>query len=347
MEWRPIVEGVAVAALLVAAMAAFGDPQATLAVLGRVETVPYALALGSTLVGILIWSLSLARLLAAQGHRVAPGRFQATFVAGMGLRSVVPGGSTSGPIVLAYVVSRATGVPGETSVAMTSVLEVFLWIGTTVVGFVGFVGVLAFVRASPQLLALGVGLVVLAAIIFGVLLAAVRNPRPLERLVDRTVAWLQSKAGDRSNWLVGRLDPEAIDERIERFVDAFRQLGRDPSHLGPALATAILGWFVHASTLYFVLLAVDVHVSVFAPLIVVPTSGLAEGLSILPGGIGVVEPTFLALLVFVTPVNLPTAATVVLLYRLSNYWFRVGLGFASLPLLGLGDLLHASVTEPT
>lgn len=346
MERRLIVEGIAVAVLLVVALTAFGDPAQTLAILGSVDVTQFGLSLATTLVGILVWSGALARLLAAQGHRVDPGRFQLTFVAGMGLRSLIPGGSTSGPLVMAYVVSRTTAVPGETSVAMTYLLEVFFWIGTTVVGLVGFVGLLAFGHASSEVLAVGIVLLVLAVVIYGLLLAAVRNPQPLERTVDATVGHLQSMAGDRSNWLVGRLDPDVIDERIERFVDAFRQLGRDPSHLGPALGYAVLGWFVHASTLYFVLLAVGVHVSPFAPLAIVPTSGLTEGLSIFPGGIGVVEPTFLAVLLLVTQMGVPTATTVVILYRLSNYWFRVGLGFASLPVLGIGDVLHASITEP-
>lgn len=345
MEWRRVVEGVVVAALLVVALVTFGNPARTLAVLGRVNPLFFAGSLATTLGGILVWSVALSVLLEAQTHEMRLGWFQLIFVAGMGLRSLIPGGSTSGPLVLAYLVSRTTDVPAETSVAMTYVLEVFLWMGTTVVGFVGFAGMIAFEHPSTAVIQLGVGLLVLTIVIFTIVVFAVRNPEPIEGAIDTVVGCLKSHAGTRSSGIVGRLDPAAIDERIERFVDAFRRLAEDPTHLGPALAAAVAGWFVHASTLYLVFAAIGVHVGVFAPLAIVPVSGLAEGLSIFPGGIGVVEPTFLAFLLLATPIGVPTAATVVILYRLSNYWFRVGLGFLSLPVLGIGDVLRSSFDE--
>ncbi|MFB6124845.1 MAG: YbhN family protein [Halanaeroarchaeum sp.] len=345
MDWRRVLEGIVVAALLIVALITFGSPAQTLAILGRVNLVLFTLSLATTLGGILVWSLALSVLLQAQTHEMRLGRFQVVFVAGMGLRSLIPGGSTSGPLVLAYLVTRTTDVPGETSVAMAYVLEVFLWIGTTVVGFVGFAGLLAFGHPSPQVIQVAVGLLALTVVIFAVIVYAVRNPEPIEWGVDTVVHWLKGHAGKRSSGIVGRLDPEVIDERIERFVDAFRRLAEDPTHLGPALLAAVVGWFVHASTLFLIFGAVGVHVGVFASLAIVSVSGLAEGLSIFPGGIGVVEPTFLAFLLLVTPIGVPTAATVVILYRLSNYWFRVAVGFLSLPVLGIGDVLHASVTE--
>ena len=96
---------------------------------------------------------------------------------------------------------------------------------------------------------------------------------------------------------------------------------------------------------HLVFLSVGIHLPYVAALFIVPVGGLAEGLSVLPGGIGSVEPGLIGLLVLFTSANLATATTVVILYRLVNYWFRIGLGFLALPVLGVGDVLQKSLTD--
>lgn len=346
MDWRRVVEGLAVVALLVAALATFGDPRRTLSTLTAVDVVPYSMALATTLVGTVVWSGSLAALLRAQGVDVRPGWFQTVFVAGMGLRSVVPGGSASGPAVLGYVVSRTTDAPGETCVAMAYVLDVLLWVGSAGVGAAGVASLFAFHHPSAQVLNLVFGLAVLTVVAFGVVLYGVRHPETMETFADRFVAAVSRLAEHISNRLgdlvADNLDPDAVDDRLDRFFGAFARLAEDPTHLVPALAFAVAGWFVHATTLYFVFISLGVHPPYAVALFVVPVGGLTEGLSVLPGGIGAVEPAFATLIVLLTPVSVGTAATVVVLYRLSNYWFRIGLGFLALPVLGANDLAEGS-----
>jgi len=346
MDWRRIAEGVAVTGMLVASLALFGNPRQALDTIESVRTVPYAGALAGTLLGMVIWSGTLSALLRAQGVAVDPGRFQTTFVAGMGIRSVVPGGSASGPAVLGYVVGRTTDAPVETAVAMAYVQDVLLWVGATAVGTAGILGLLLFHHPSAQVLELAAGLTVLTLVMFGVVGYGILNPEPVERVVDALVTRLHDAASGVSERAAAYLDPEAVDDSLDRFFGAFRRLADDPEHLGPALASAVAGWFVHATTLYLVFVAVDVHASYAAAIFVVPVGGLAEGLSVLPGGIGSVEPAFTGLIVLLTSAGFTTSATVVFLYRLSNYWFRLGVGFAALPALGIGDVLDGAFDEP-
>lgn len=345
MRWQRVLEGVIVSLLLLVAAVTFGDPQTTLSILGTVDPLTYALAVASTVGGVLIWSETLASLLGAQGEELTPGRFQVSFLAGMGLRSLVPGGSTSGPVVLAYVVSRANGVAAETSVAMSYVLEVFLWIGTVVVGFSGF-GLLVLVTDLSMVeRRLAAGLIAFTAVVFAVLLYGIEHPEPVESRIEWVVKTLHNLAQGHSSLLADHLDAEVVDERLDRFFSAFRYLGHDPKHLVPGLIAAVAGWFVHALTLYLVFVSLGIHVPLAIPFVVVPTAGLSEGLSMLPGGIGVFEPSFVALLLLLTPIGVPAATSVVILYRLSNYWFRIGLGFACVSVLALTDMFQGSVAN--
>jgi len=340
---RRAVEGAVVAVLLLASLALFASSRAALSTVASVDLPVFALAVATTLAGLAFWSESLAALLRVQGYRPRPRRFLVVFLAGTGLRGLVPGGSSSGPAVLAYLVARTTDVPGETSAAMAYVAEVCLWIGSAVVATTGMVALLLFGRPTADVLGLAGALVVLATVVFGLLVYGAFRPTRIERRLRGAVRRLHDAVEPRSARLAEALDPDGVEASLDRFFGSLRQLAADPRRASPAVGAAVAGWFVHATTLYVVLLAVDVRASYAAALFVVPVGGLAEGLSILPGGVGSVEPGLIALLVLLTPVDLPTATVAVLLYRLSNYWFRVVLGFLALSLLGLGDLAGRAV----
>lgn len=345
MDWRRVFEGIAVSLLLVVAVILFGDPHRTLAILKTVDPVTYGVSLVSTLGGIIIWSETLSSLLRAQDEDIRPGRFQIGFLAGMGIRSLVPGGSTSGPLVLAYVISRTNRITGETSVAMSYVFEVFLWIGTTVVGLVGFSVLVLVTDLSEVEQGLAAGLISFTAVVFMVLLYGIKHPDPVESRIEWIVKSLHDLAQGHFSLLAVHLDANVVDERLDRFFSAFRYLGHNPVHLVPGLIAAVSGWFVHALTLFFVFHSLDIHIGLAIPFVVVPTAGLSEGLSMLPGGIGVFEPTFVALLLLLTPIGVPAATSIVILYRLSNYWFRIGLGFTSVSVLVLTDMFQGSVKK--
>ncbi|MFB6112475.1 MAG: YbhN family protein [Halodesulfurarchaeum sp.] len=347
MKWSRVLEGLLVSVLLVLAVAMFTDRQQMLRILTGVDPVSYAIALGTTLGGILIWSGTLSSLLRAHDVEPTPGRFQVSFVAGMGIRNLVPGGATTGPIVLGYAITRANEVDAETSIAMAYVLEVFLWVGTAVVGLLGFVLLVLSRELSVLERRLAMGLLSFTVIAFAVILYGIRNPDPIERTVEWIVTTLHDLVQGHSAFLEEHLDASVVEERLDRFFAAFRLIDDDPLLIVPGMAMAVGGWFVHALTLYFVFVSLEVPMGIAVPFVVVPVAGLTEGLSMLPGGIGVFEPTFVFLLLLVSPISVPVATSAVILYRLSNYWFRIGLGFASVSVLGLSDLLQASFEDRT
>lgn len=87
--------------------------------------------------------------------------------------------------------------------------------------------------------------------------------------------------------------------------------------------------------------ALSGSLSPFVALFVVPVGGVAEGLSLFPGGLGSIESSQTLLLVLLTGVSIGAASVVVLLFRVSLYWFRLVVGAACLFYLGVRDPLRA------
>lgn len=343
LEWRRLVEGILVAILLFVSLTLFGNPQETLKTLETVNTMLFGFALLTTLIGVIIWSGTVGALLRGQGYHLRLGYFQGVYIAGMGVRSVIPGGSTIGPAILAYLMTRTMAVSGERSVAAAYIAEVFLWVGSAVVGTTGALGIILFGHPSKGFSDLVVGLGLLTGFVFGVILYGIFHPAPIEKRVHHWVMIAHEIVDAHAPSLARYIHPSKIENHLDRFFSVFRHLSDDPMHALPSVGAAVAGWFVHATTLYVVLLAIGVHPPYSVALFIVPVGGLAEGASILPGGTGSVSPSIIALLLFLTPIDLPTATTAVLLYRLSNYWFRLALGFLTLSLLGLDNLLRDSL----
>lgn len=346
MQWRRAGELALVPVLLVLAFAYLGNPTRTLVTLRAADLASVADALAATLASIVVWSVALFVLLRVQGYRLHPARFLAAFASGMGLRGVVPGGSTTGPAVLGFLVARGTGVPGETATAMAYVTEILLWTGSAVVAAAGFGLLVAAGNPDPVVLKLAAvvatgGLAVAAVVAYGV-----THPTPAINAVRRLAAALHGFLRDYSLRAANLVHPATVEDRLDDFLGALRRLARDPVVLSPALAAAVLGWFVRATTLVFVLKALDAPAPVAVALFVVPIAGLTRGLSVLPGGVGSVETGVAALLIVLTPLDLTAATTVAVLYRLATYWFLVGLGALCLPALGIDDAARRRLATP-
>ncbi|MFB6131440.1 MAG: YbhN family protein [Salinigranum sp.] len=336
MRGTRLVEGSAVVvalALLFAYVVGWGRVEAVLA---RTHPGIYSLALAATVGWVLAWSQTLYALLIAQRGRLRSGRFRLVFFGGMALRGLVPGGSVSGPAVVSYVVATSTPVEAEESFAMAYVAEILYWLGSIALAVVGLLGLLLTGGARPPV-SLVAGLGALAVGFAAVLAVGVRNPALVERPVNRLAGAGRATVGRVSDRVRGALDPETIDRRLERFFEALGRLDDDPRHLLPAFGAAVVGWLCHVLALYVTFLALGVAVPPLALFFVVPVGGVARGISILPGGLGSVESSMIGLLVLLTPVGLGTAGVAVMLFRLSTYWFRLGVGALCLLYVGFDD----------
>ncbi|MFB6073872.1 MAG: YbhN family protein [Haloarculaceae archaeon] len=339
MKRARLVEGVIVVVVLTAVFLTVSGPETVAQLLLRANIWVYAVSVFAVIGWILASSETLYVLLRSQQAALHWGRFRLVFLAGTGIRGLVPGGSVSGPAIMAYVVATSTPVSTEGTLAMAYVAEVCYWFGSAVVAAVGLVGVSVLEGPETVPTSLVSGLVVTTAGAGVVLALGVRKPG----LVERPAHWAafagRVTVGRVSERVRGALQADAIDRRIERFFDSLVRLSDDPRHLLPALAWSVVGWVCHSLALYVTLRALGLAGSPFVALFVVPVSGLAEGLSLFPGGLGSVESSQAVLLTLLTDAGIGTAGVVVLLFRLSSYWFRLGAGALALFYLGIRDPL--------
>jgi uncharacterized membrane protein YbhN (UPF0104 family) len=343
VRWARPLGGLLVAAGLVALTVFLLTTPGLGALLTGADPGLYALAFLSVSVWLLATGQALLVLLRAGGPVPGLG-FRVGFLAGMGLRALVPGGSVSGPPLVAAGVAAATPVDGEECLATAVVAELCSWLGSAVVAGVGLLGLglgLAVgLQGSPGVptpLVWGLaGLTVLAGIVLAV---GITNPtlvgRPARAGVHLAAAAGRATAGRLSPRLEEALAPDSVDRRLTRLAGTLRTLGRHPRLLAAALAWSTLGWLVHGLALYATVLALGLPASPFVALFVVPVGGVAEGLSVLPGGLGGVESSQALLLALLSGLSVGTAGLAVLLFRLSSYWFRLLVGVACLLYLGV------------
>lgn len=337
MKRTRLVEGLVVVVVLALLFVSVSGASDLGSVLSRANPALYGLSFVGALAWLLASSETLFVLLETQHADLGWLRFRLVFLGGMGLRGLVPGGSVSGPPVLAYVVTTSTPVESEGSLAMAFVAELCYWLGSVSVAALGLVG-LAFAGDGTTVPAPLVGGLAALTVLLGTMLAlGIRNPTLVERPAHAVAFAGRSTVGRVSTRVRDALAPDAVDRRLERFFDALGHLSDDPRHLLPALGWSVLGWLCHALALYATLLALGLSVSPFVALFVVPVGGISEGLSLFPGGLGSVESSQTLLLVVLTGAGLGVVGVAVLLYRLSSYWFRIALGAVCLFYLGVSE----------
>ena len=289
-------------------------------------------------VGVTAWLLaagqSLLVLVREGAPALDPGRFRLAFLGGMALRGVVPGGSVSGPPLVASVVTAATTADGEESLAAAAVAEVASWVGSVAVASAGLAGLVLTGGAGRVPAALVGGLAVLTVAVALVVVAAVRAPVLVRGPTLALAAAGRATVGRLSPRVRATLAPEGVERRLDRLFEVLAALAREPRRLAVALAWSTLGWLAHGLALYATVAALALPVSPFVALFVVPVGGAAEGLSLLPGGLGSVEPSQALLLALLSGVSVGAASVATLLFRLGSYWFRLLVGAACLLYLG-------------
>lgn len=99
---------------------------------------------------------------------------------------------------------------------------------------------------------------------------------------------------------------------------------------GGTLLLATCGWLAECGALYLLLAKLGADVSFTHAIFVFSFSMVVGALSMLPGGLGGVEATMLALLLAIG-VEMDVAIVATAVIRLTTLWFAVAIGFAILP----------------
>jgi uncharacterized protein (TIRG00374 family) len=269
------------------------------------------------------------RMLSAGGARVPMRRLIVLTYAANAVSVTLPGGTA---LSSGYTFRRLRKWGASGSLASFTLISsgVLSTVSFALLGLVG--GVMAGVQdTDPVVVAAGV-LVVLVAV--ALVRRASRRPDALVHGAERLLAM--------ANQMLRR-DPDSGRARIVQFVDEFAQIKPRNLDWTAGLAYAALNWVADLACLVASCRAVGAHGATIDLAVIAYVAGMAvSSLSLLPGGLGVVDA---AMILALTHGGLsPVSATAgVLLYRLISFVFIVVLGWVLWA--GTWRLEHGAVGE--
>ncbi len=346
-RWGRTAESLVVVGLFVAGLVVLAGPSRFVDLIRRVDARIYVWAFPVALLWLFAWSQTLLRLLESRSGNRNDLYFYVVYLAGMFARGLVPGGSLSGPAVMAYVVNAYTAVEPERTLAMTTISELCYWAASMSAAVVGVALLAATGGVVGGVVAPLAGAGVLGVAVVALVVAVAVRPDAARRAIRWPLIRLGRLLGRVSDRAGAALVPDAVDRRVDNAIAAVQDLRRHPRATLTALGYAHLGMVCSTLTLYLSLLAMGRSIDPWIPLFVVPIAGLVRGVSILPGGVGAVEAGMVGLLTLVAPLGPSAAGTAVLLHRIATFWFRLLVGAACLLGLGLAKSPIAAIPDPT
>lgn len=227
------------------------------------------------------------------------------------ISNIVPGGNAAGS-ALGYRLLTLSGVSGPNAgfalatagIGSAVVLNIIFWTGLiTSIPFRG-------VNPAYAMAAL-VGVIVMAvaaALVVGIMDGSGRA----ERLVRRIAGKL-------------RLDEDRFAAVLHQVGDRLEELGSDRPLLRRVVFWAMANWLLDAASLWVFLRAYGGDLSIDALLVAFGLANLLAAIPILPGGLGVVEATYLTTLIgFGIPRRV--AAPAIATYRSAQYLMPIAIG---------------------
>ena len=317
---------IGVALLLVLAVSRREDVGATAAVLAQLAPLPFLIAVGLSVVGMVNRAgqfRSAHRLAGIEADLRSMVRVSA---AGYALNKLVKTGGLGG-VALFVRHGRQRGRPAGAVLAACLV--------SSLSGLVALVAVAGLVVASTavdvpttgSLIGAVAGVALL--VVFGLPVAGAVCLRS-RALVER---WhpLPFRAIRRLTARFGRRGPTVPDPvHVDRFYAAIATLRADPMASAPVLAHAMVAKFIGAAVLLAALAAVGADIGLEAVLVVYVMALAAAAISIRPGGLGAVEATMTLLLDgYGVPPATALAGTVA--FRFLDLWVPVLVGLVAAP----------------
>lgn len=312
-----------VTGLLFAILLYLADVGKFLSSIGRADPRLFAVAVLVGFSSLLVWALVWYRYFQRMGIDAPVSRTVRMFLTGHFLNSITPLGQFGGEPIMAYIVSDNTDTDYETSLAC--VISADLLNATPFFTFT--LGGLLYIAVFGSLQGLLLDIAILSILIV---------------LVGGLVAYLLWSDSDALGAAVTRLlnafgnrferaesAVQSLKERVNRIEDAFQEAGSDPQFLLTTAGVSHLAIIAQIVSLYFVFLSLGIQPD-FVPLYLIVNLSVVATLSPTPGGSGTYEVAFSALVTLFFPVELATAVTAALLFRLTTYWPGLFVGYVSM-----------------
>lgn len=277
------------------------------------EVKPGLLVLGLVLelLALFCYSLMTRAALGPVGHHMTALHLFRIQLSTRALSSLVPGGSAAGS-ALGYRMMVASGVPGPDAgfalatagLASAVVLNFILWAGLIVSIPLRGVNPVYGTAAIAGIILMGIAV----AIIFGLIEGQERSERIL-RSVARRLHLNEDRAGEAVRHIGGRMQELAADRALLRRL----------------VLWASANWLIDATALWVFLRAFGGSVPPDGLIVAFGLANVLAAIPLTPGGLGIVEGTYVPVLV---GFGLPRATAVVgvVSYRIAQYWLPILIG---------------------
>ncbi len=279
------------------------------------------LGLGLELVALFCYSIMTRAALGPVGHHMSALHLFRIQLSTRALSSLVPGGSAAGS-ALGYRLMVASGVPGPDAgfalatagLASAVVLNFILWAGLIVSIPLRGVNPVYGSAAIAGIILMGIAV----AIIFGLIEGQERSERIL-RSVARRLHLNEDRAGEAIRHVGGRM----------------QELAADRSLLRRLVLWASANWLIDAAALWVFLRAFGGSVPPDGLIVAFGLANVLAAIPLTPGGLGIVEGTYVPVLVGFG-LRRATAVVGVVSYRIAQYWLPILIGGACYLSLRIG-----------
>jgi uncharacterized protein (TIRG00374 family) len=321
-SWREL-SWYAVAVLLFAGLLYFADTRTFLDALGRVDRSIFAVGIGVGLLSLFVWAWVWHRFFGQLSITATPTKTVRLFFSGHFLNSVTPLGQFGGEPVMAYIIADTTDSEYEGALAavVSSDLVNAVPFFTFTIGGVGYL----YLFGSLQGFLFDIGWIAFLILLFGGGVAYLLwSP---DGTLGRAAVGLLTAIDRRVGWGDGIF--RSLQDRIRRTEALFERAGRDRAFLLTTIAGSHLAIVAQIVSLYVVFLAMGLEPTIVPLYFIVNLSTIAT-LSPTPGGSGTYEAAFSWLMTLFYSVDLATALTAAVLFRLTTYWPGLVVGFLTL-----------------
>jgi uncharacterized protein (TIRG00374 family) len=273
------------------------------------------------IMALLAYSLLTRATLGTAGHRLSLSRIFRIQLSTKALSNIVPGGNAASS-ALGYRLLTLSGISGPDAgfalatagIGSAVVLNIIFWTGLTM--SIPFRGV----NEGYALAALA-GIIIMglaAGLVVGVMDGSGR--------AERVVRWFARKM---------RFDEDRFAAVLHQLAERLEELVSDRQLLWRVVFWATANWLLDAASLWVFLRAYGVSLPIDALLVAFGLANVLAAIPILPGGLGVVEATYLTALVgFGVPRRV--AAPAIATYRSAQYLMPIAIGAIAYASLRVG-----------
>jgi len=313
----------AVTGLLFAGLLYFADIDRFLTSLNQVDIPLFSIAVAVGFSSLGVWAWVWHRFFGQLAIPSTGSKTLRMFLTGHFLNSITPLGQFGGEPIMAYIVSETTDSTYErslTAVVSSDIINAAPFFTFTIGGilYLAVFGTLAGFLVD-------VGIIATAILAIGGLIAYLlwSDNGTLSGSVHSLLDGIESRLGRFEGVF------ESLKDSVERVEESFQAAGNDRRFLAETAAVSHLAIVAQITSLYFVFLAMGVEPR-FVPIYFLVTLSTVATLSPTPGGSGTYEAAFSGLMTFFYSVDLATALSAAVLFRLTTYWPGIVVGYLSM-----------------